>query len=113
MNVIMPVTVSEFSFGGWFFTLTVCGLFEEEKAAPLAREIIRELIDVLDAAGGVDLQMPDFGPWDIVAEAPLIWRGHTFEVVANTSDGAVFVQNPKREPLDDLLATIAEAIHIA
>ncbi|HSI17348.1 MAG TPA: hypothetical protein VK980_06235 [Sphingomonas sp.] len=43
MNVIMPVTVREFSFGGWFFTFTVCDLFDEEKAAPPAREIIREL----------------------------------------------------------------------
>lgn len=112
MDVIMPVTVREFSFGGWFFTFTVCGLFEEEKAAPLAHAIIRELRDVLGATGGVDLQMPEFGPWDIVAEGSLIWRGHTFEVVVNTSDGAVFVQNPKREPLDELLTMTANDIHV-
>lgn len=108
----MPASVREFSFGGWFFTLTVCDLFDEEKAAPLGVEIIRELKDALETTGGAELQMPDFGAWDIVAEAPLTWRGHTFDVVVNTSDGAVFIQNPKREPLDDLLGAIADAIHV-
>lgn len=112
MDVIMPAMVDEYSFGGWFIALWVCGPFEEEKAAPLAHSVIREFKGVLGASSPVDLQMPDFDASDIIAEAPLTWRGQTYQMVVNTSDGVVAIRNPRREPLDELLATIAKAIHI-
>ena len=112
MNVIMPAEVHEYSFGGWSIGLWVCQLFEEEKASPLAHALIRELKEVLSDSGPVELSIPDFGPWDIVAEAPLTWRGYQYELIVNTSDGIVAIQNQKREPLDELLAAIAHAIHV-
>lgn len=112
MDAVMPATVSEYSFGGWSIGLWVAQLFDEEKAARLAHSLICELKDVLSASGPVDLSMPDFGAWDIVAKAPLKWRGYEYLLIVNTSDGVVAIDHPEREPLDELLGAIQHVIHV-
>jgi hypothetical protein len=113
MNVLLPAVVQAYSFGGWSIGLWVGEVFEEEANAPLSRAAINLLQEGLERVGPVELQMPDFDAWDIVAEGSLAWRGHRYRLVVNTSDGVVGIEHAEREPLDDLMAVIGGDIHLA
>ncbi len=113
MNVLLPAVVQAYSFGGWSIGLWVGEVFEVEANAPLSRAAITLLREALERTGPVELQMPDFAAWDIVAEGTLGWQGHSYHLVVNTSDGLVAIEHPERQPLDDLMAVIEGDIRLA
>lgn len=110
MVVLLPAEVSAYSFGGWSIGLWVGEVFEEEANAPLSRAAINQLQVTLQSSEPVELNMPQFDAWDIVAEGTLTWGGHRYGLVVNTSDGVVAIQHGDREPLDALFAVIKGSI---
>lgn len=112
MEVISPLEVIEYSFGGFSLGFWVGHLDEMDENSAKSRALIVKLMQVLARRSEPELDLPLPELDELVVEAPLVWNGHTFRLLFNTFDGVVAVDHKERQPLVDLLEFVSGDVFV-
>jgi hypothetical protein len=112
MNVIQPLEIIEYGFGGFSLGFWVGDIDEMEENSVRSRTLIAELCEVLARKDPPKVVVPPPEPREIVVEAPLEWNGQRFDLGFNTFDGVVALDHEERAPLAELMAFVIDAVRV-
>jgi hypothetical protein len=112
VDVILPLEVREYSFGGFSLGLWVGEIDEMEENSIKSRRLIAELTQLLERKVPTALILPLAEPDELIVEASLEWGGHQFHLVFNTFDGVVALEHEERAPLVELMGFVSGAVRV-
>ena len=112
MDVVLPLEVIEYDFGGFGLGFWIGHIDEMEENSAKSRALISELLEVLARKDRPMLKLPPPTVDEVTVEAPLDWNGNRFSLCINTFDGVVALAHQERAPLLELLEFVRDSVRV-